>query len=72
MEHLYYIIIHRRKASGTTVFFLILDDYIIMLCAWIYLTEGGFVLGASNAVQLEVPKENYLAMIQAWEEHGHY
>ena len=33
---------------------------------------GGFVLGASNAVQQEVPAENYLAMIRAWEEFGRY
>jgi len=29
---------------------------------------GGFILGASNAVQVETPLENYLAMIRAWEE----
>ena len=33
---------------------------------------GGLVLGASNAVQQEVPAENYLAMIQAWGEFGKY
>lgn len=32
--------------------------------------DGGFVLGASNAVQPEVPMDNYLAMIQAWEKFG--
>jgi uroporphyrinogen decarboxylase len=31
---------------------------------------GGFVLGASNAVQREVPMKNYRAMIQAWKEFG--
>jgi uroporphyrinogen decarboxylase len=35
-------------------------------------TGGGFVLGASNAVQREVPMENYRAMIQAWKEFGRY
>jgi hypothetical protein len=30
------------------------------------------VLGASNAVQREVPKENYEAMIEAWKAHGRY
>ncbi len=30
-------------------------------------TTGGFVLGASNAVQTDVPPENYSAMIRAWE-----
>ena len=33
---------------------------------------GGFVFGSSNAVQIEVPKENYLAMVQSWEEYGEY
>jgi uroporphyrinogen decarboxylase len=33
---------------------------------------GGFVLGASNAVQEEVPMANYRAMIRAWEGHGGY
>lgn len=36
------------------------------------MTAGGFVLGASNAVQQEVPAENYRALIQAWEDHGRY
>jgi uroporphyrinogen decarboxylase len=31
---------------------------------------GGFVLGASNAVQPEVPVANYRAMIEAWKEYG--
>ena len=31
---------------------------------------GGFVLGASNAVQPEVPVANYRAMIEAWKQHG--
>jgi len=31
---------------------------------------GGLVLGASNAVQPEVPIENYCAMIGAWKEFG--
>lgn len=34
--------------------------------------SGGLVLGASNAVQPQVPAENYRAMIAAWEEHGRY
>ena len=33
---------------------------------------GGLVLGASNAVQAEVPVENYRAMIEAWKERGRY
>jgi uroporphyrinogen decarboxylase len=33
---------------------------------------GGLVLGASNAVQPEVPIENYRAMIDAWREFGKY
>ncbi len=33
---------------------------------------GGLVLGASNAVQMEVPIKNYRAMIQAWSDHGRY
>jgi uroporphyrinogen decarboxylase len=33
---------------------------------------GGFILGASNAVQQEVPIENYDAMIQAWRDYGEY
>jgi uroporphyrinogen decarboxylase len=33
---------------------------------------GGLVLGASNAVQPDVPLVNYRAMIQAWEDHGRY
>ena len=33
---------------------------------------GGLVLGASNAVQPEVPLSNYRAMIAAWSEHGGY
>lgn len=35
-------------------------------------TGGGLVLGASNAVQPEVPAENYRAMIQAWRVSGQY
>lgn len=31
--------------------------------------SGGFVLGASNAVQREVPAENYRAMLAAWKRH---
>jgi len=34
--------------------------------------DGGFVLGASNAVQREVPMANYRAMIEAWKEFGQY
>ena len=33
---------------------------------------GGFVLGASNAVQPQVPMDNYRAMISAWREFGRY
>ncbi|MDY7009230.1 MAG: uroporphyrinogen decarboxylase family protein [Planctomycetota bacterium] len=33
---------------------------------------GGLVLGASNAVQSEVPTGNYRGMIQAWIDHGKY
>ena len=33
-------------------------------------SEGNLVLGASNAVQQEVPKANYSAMIEAWKENG--
>jgi len=33
---------------------------------------GGWVLGASNAVQPEVPMQNYRAMIQAWVDYGKY
>ena len=35
-------------------------------------TEGGLILGASNAVQPHVPLDNYRAMIQAWKEFGQY
>jgi uroporphyrinogen decarboxylase len=31
---------------------------------------GGLVLGASNALQQEVPAENYCAMVNAWKEFG--
>jgi uroporphyrinogen decarboxylase len=34
--------------------------------------SGGLVLGASNAVQAEVPPENYRAMIAAWKQFGQY
>jgi uroporphyrinogen decarboxylase len=33
---------------------------------------GGLVLGASNAVQPEVPMENYRAMLAAWKAQGDY
>jgi uroporphyrinogen decarboxylase len=33
---------------------------------------GGLVLGASNALQQEVPTENYLAMLDAWKKFGVY
>ncbi len=33
---------------------------------------GGLVLGASNAVQPDVPIENYRAMVQAWRQFGQY
>jgi uroporphyrinogen decarboxylase len=35
-------------------------------------TGGGFVLGVSNAVQPDVPIENYRAIIQAWRDQGRY
>jgi len=35
-------------------------------------TGGGLVLGTSNAVQPDVPAENYRAMIQAWRVSGQY
>jgi uroporphyrinogen decarboxylase len=35
-------------------------------------TGGCLVLGASNAVQPDVPVDNYRAMIQAWKEYGRY
>ncbi len=35
-------------------------------------TGGGLVLGASNAVQPDVPVENYQAMIAAWKDYGRY
>lgn len=34
--------------------------------------DGAFVLGASNAVQPEVPIANYRAMIRAWRDFGRY
>jgi uroporphyrinogen decarboxylase len=33
---------------------------------------GGLVLGASNAVQPEVPMANYRAMVAAWRAFGQY
>ena len=33
---------------------------------------GGFVFGASNAVQMEVPSENFLAMVHARDRFGRY
>lgn len=33
---------------------------------------GGIILGASNAVVMETPKENYLAVIEAWKDFGQY
>lgn len=33
---------------------------------------GSLILGASNAVQLEVPIDNYRAMIRAWKRFGQY
>jgi len=35
-------------------------------------TGGGFVLGASNVIQSQAPKENILAMIEAWKQYGTY
>ena len=32
--------------------------------------KGGLVLGASNAIEKELKKENYLAFLDAWKEHG--
>jgi uroporphyrinogen decarboxylase len=34
--------------------------------------SGGLILGASNAVQLEVPLENYMELVNAWKEVGGY
>ncbi len=34
--------------------------------------QGAFVLGASNAVQQEVPMQNYRAMLAAWQQWGQY
>ncbi len=34
--------------------------------------DGAFVLGASNAVQPDVPIRNYSAMIEAWKKFGQY
>jgi hypothetical protein len=34
--------------------------------------HGAFVLGASNAVQKDVPMQNYRAMIEAWKSAGQY
>ena len=34
--------------------------------------DGGFVLGASNAVQPDVPAANYRALIGAWKQYGAY
>ncbi|MCX6992542.1 MAG: hypothetical protein NT011_05280 [Kiritimatiellaeota bacterium] len=33
---------------------------------------GGLVLGASNAIQQEVSRANYCAMIEAWKDYGRY
>ena len=33
---------------------------------------GGLIFGASNAVFGETPKENYLAMVQAWRQFGRF
>ena len=33
---------------------------------------GSFVLGASNAVVMETPRDNYEAVIKAWRDHGAY
>lgn len=33
---------------------------------------GGIILGASNAVVMETPKENYVAVIEAWKDFGQY
>lgn len=33
---------------------------------------GGLVLGASNAVVVETPLENYHALVEAWRDHGSY
>ena len=34
--------------------------------------DGGLILGASNAVQIEVPVENYLALVQAHQDFCYY
>ena len=36
------------------------------------LGQAGLVLGTSNAVQQEIPVQNYRAVIEAWKEHGGY
>lgn len=33
---------------------------------------GGLVLGCSNVLQAQTPIENYMAIIQAWKDHGQY
>ena len=35
-------------------------------------TRGSFIMGLSNAAQCEIPVDNYLAYISAWEKHGQY
>lgn len=35
-------------------------------------SHGGLILGASNAIEKELKKENYLAVLQAWKEFGVY
>jgi uroporphyrinogen decarboxylase len=35
-------------------------------------TGGGFVLGASNAVEVDAATDNYKAIIRAWEQYGIY
>jgi uroporphyrinogen decarboxylase len=34
--------------------------------------QGGLILGASNAIEKELKKENYLSFLQAWKEFGVY
>ena len=54
--------------SGTPEQVYSLTGELLKMCK----SDGGFVLGASNALQEEASRENYLAMIKAWQEHGNY
>ena len=54
--------------SGTPEQVYSLTGELLKMCK----SDGGFVLGASNALQEEASRENYVAMIKAWQEHGSY